>query len=299
MRVFVTGATGWIGSVVVRDLIAAGHQVLGLSRSDQGADALRAGGAEVLRGTLADLDILKSGAAQADGVIHLAFNHDFSKFAENCEDEARAIRAISDALRGSGHPFIITSGVALLAPGRLATEADVRDPATTRFPRVCEEVAAELAGQGLRVTTVRLAPTVHGHGDHGFVPGLIAIARRTGVSAYIGDGQNRWPAVHRLDAARVFRLALEAGAQGGPFHAIAEEGVALKEIAQVIGRRLDLPVVSITPEEAPRHFGAFAVFAGIDAPASSERTRVRLNWQPTQPELLTDLDHPAYFGGAL
>ena len=294
MQVFVTGATGWVGSAVVKELMAAGHRVLGLARSDPGADALKSTGALVHRGSLADLESLRSGARQSDAVIHTAFNHDFSKFAENCAEDERAIEALGSELEGSNRPLLVTSGVALLSPGRTATEADA-PPANSPVPRKSEAATEALVKRGVTASSIRLAPSVHGHGDHGFVPILIGIARATGVSAYIGDGLNRWPAVHRLDAARVYRLALERGVKGERFHAVAEEGVPFLEIAEVIGRRLNIPVVSKSPAEAAKHFGWFAMFAGIDAPASSARTRAELGWKPEQPGLIADVDHPAYF----
>jgi len=290
MRVFVTGATGWVGSAVVGELLGAGCQVTGLARSDDKAAALAATGAKVLRGTLDDLDALRSAASAADAVIHTAFNHDFSKFAENAEQDRRAIETLGSALEGSDRPLLVSAGVALLAPGRVATEVDV-PPFYPSFPRKSELAARALADRGVRAATVRLAPSVHGLGDHGFITILIGLAREKGVAAYIGQGLNRWPGVHRLDAGRLYRLALEQGATEPAYHAVADEGVPFKEIAEVIGRRLGAPVESRGRE----HFGWFADFAGADMPASSERTRSLLGWEPTGSDLLTDIDQPGYY----
>lgn len=286
MRVFVTGATGFVGSAVVKELLGAGHQVLGVARSDAGAAALAATGAEVWRGSLEDPKGLADGARDCDGVAHLAFNHDFSKFVDNAKDDATAIAAMAAALEGSDRPLIVTSGVALLTPGRLATEAA---PHSSMSPRASEKTAEEAAARGVRAMSVRLPPITHADGTGGFAGRLIEIAQEKGVSAYIGEGLNRWPAGHRDDAARIYRLALEKGGAGDRYHAVDEEGVPLREIAAAIGKKLGVPTVSKTAEEAPEHFGFLAMFAGVDMPASSQWTRQTLGWAPTHTGLLADL----------
>jgi nucleoside-diphosphate-sugar epimerase len=294
MRVFLTGATGFVGSAIVRELLTSGHQVLGLTRSEAGARSLTEAGAEIHRGSLEDLESLREGARSADAVIHTAFNHDFSKFLQNCADDKNAILAMGAVLEGSQRQMLVTSGLASLAPGRVATEADKASP---NFPRASETAASEVAARGVRASAVRLAPSTHGTGDHGFVPHLINLAREKGASAYIGEGLNRWTGVHRFDAARLYRLALEKGVESGPYHAVDEEGIPFRQIAEVIGRRLGVPVVSKSGEEANDHFGCFARFAAMDAAASNARTKTALGWAPEQPGLIADIDRPAYFGG--
>jgi nucleoside-diphosphate-sugar epimerase len=293
MRVFVTGGTGFIGTAVVRQLIGGGHQVLGLARSDAAAKSLLAAGADVHRGSLDDLESLRSGAAAADGVIHTAFIHDFSNYGPAAEADKRAIETLGGALAGSERPLIITSGTLLVQrQGSLATEEDAPNP---NFPRKSEEAVIALAARGVRTSVLRLSPSVHGNGDHGFVPRLISIAHEKGVSAYIGDGLNRWPAVHRLDAAHLYRLALEKGTAEASYHGVADEGVPTREIAEVIGRHLNVRVVSKSREEAADHFGWIAHFFGVDAPASSAQTQERLGWRPVQPGLIADLNAEHYF----
>jgi nucleoside-diphosphate-sugar epimerase len=306
MRIFVTGASGWIGSAVVPELIGAGHQVVGLARSDASAAALTAAGAEVHRGSLDDLDGLRDAAAASDGVIHLAFKHDLAfsgDFQGAADADRRAVETLGEALAGSEKPLLIASGLLGVTPGHVATEQDGHGShaALAAFgggPQARWETAEftlSLASRGVRSSVVRLPPTNHGDGDNGFIATLIGIAREKGVSGYIGDGTNRWPAVHRLDSAHLFRLALEEALAGTTLHAAAEEGVPVREIAEVIGRHLDLPVVSISPEGAGEHFTWMAGFLGLDAPASSAWTQELLGWQPTQPGLINDLDQGHYF----
>ncbi|MBX0289106.1 SDR family oxidoreductase [Hymenobacter sp. HSC-4F20] len=291
MRVFVTGASGFIGTAIVQELLGAGHQVLGLARSEESARAIAAAGAEVHRGSLDDLDSLRRGAAASEGVIHTAFNHDFLAYETAGQTDRNAIEALGGVLVGSDRPLLVTAGLAGFTLGRPATEQD--NPAAS--PRMSEVAALELAAQGVRVAVIRLAASVHDRGDHGFVPTLIDIARRTGVAAYVGEGLNRWPAVHRLDAARLYRLALEQATTGARYHGAADEGISLRNIAAVIGRHLNLPAVSISPEQAPDHFGWMARFVGLDIVASSSLTQQLLNWHPTQPGLLADLEQGHYF----
>jgi nucleoside-diphosphate-sugar epimerase len=306
MRVFVTGASGWIGSAVVPELIGAGHQVTGLARSDASAAALTAAGAEVHRGTLDDLDSLRSAAAESDGVIHLAFKHDIAfsgDFQGAADADRRAIETFGEALVDSDRPFVIASGTLGLAPGRVGTERDGHGPGSAAAPLIGgahtrmanARMTLSLASRSVRSSVVRLPPTVHGEGDNGFMAALVGIARDRGVSGHIGDGSNRWPAVHRLDAAQLFRLALERTPAGSVLHAVADEGVPIRAIAGVIGRHLDLPVVAISPEDAGEHFGWLAGFLAADSPASSTLTGELLGWHPTHSGLIDDLDEGHYF----
>ena len=297
MRVFVTGATGFIGSAVVQDLLAGGHQVVGLARSDKSAEALTALGVEVHRGSLQDPDSLRSGAAGADGVIHTAYIHDFSPTANPAaaaQADGDAIAALGDALAGTGKPLVVAAGLPAVA-GRAVTEEDAveENPA---WPRVSERAVLAFADRGVRASVVRMPPSVHGAGDYAFVPALIGIARQQGLSAYVGDGANTWPAVHRLDAAHLFRLAVESAPAGARLNGVGDQGVPFRDIAAVIGKHLDVPVKSITAEEAPANFGTFALFAQLNAQASSTGTQRLLGWEPVHPGLIADLDEGHYFG---
>jgi nucleoside-diphosphate-sugar epimerase len=296
MRVFVTGATGFVGSAVVQELLGAGHQVLGLVRSDKAARSLAATGAEPHHGSLEDHDSLRRGVAASEGVIHTAFIHDFSNMAASSETDRRAIEALGEALAGSGRPLVVTSAIGLLTPGRVSTEDEVPDArAAGAYRAGSERVTLALAPRGVRASLVRLPPSVHGDGDYGFVPGLVRIAREKGRSAYIGEGRHRWAAVHRFDAARLYRLALEKGAAGSTFHAIADEGVPTRDIADIIGRRLNVPVVSTAAEDAVANFTWLGRFFALDMPASSAKTRAQLGWQPQQQGLIADLERGTYF----
>jgi len=296
MRVFLTGATGFIGTALVRELLSAGHEVIGLARSEAATASLARSGVGAHRGDLSDLESLAAGARACDGVIHTAFIHDFSAYAAAAETDRRAVEVLTGALEGSGRPFVLTSGTALLAPGRVGTEAEAPAPGSAASLRAgAEETALAAAGRGVRASVVRLPPTVHGRGDHGFVPALIEVARRTGVSAFIDDGTNRWPAVHRLDAVRLYRLALENAVPGARLHAVAEEGVAMRAIAEAIGAGLGVPVRSLAKEQASGHFDWLAAFVAIDNPTSSALTRAALGWSPKESGLVTDLKESGYF----
>ncbi len=296
MRIFLTGGTGFVGSAVMKELIDAGYEIIALARSEAAANLLRDEGVQVYFGNLEEPESLRKGIELADGVIHTAFNHDFSNFKNNCEMDRRVIEAIGTMIKGSNHPFLITSAIGVLPQGKLVTEENMPDFGLSAHFRAATEEAAELVRKnGGRVSVIRLAPTVHGEGDHNFIPTLIKIAREKGVSAYIGEGENRWPAVHRLDAAKLYRLILENDYNGERFHAVGEEGIPFKEIAYAIGRGLNVPVVSITAEKATEHFGWFSNFAKLDIPASNRLTREKLGWQPSQDGLLEDLLEGHYF----
>ncbi|RKN37905.1 SDR family oxidoreductase [Streptomyces hoynatensis] len=297
MRVFVTGASGFIGGAVVPELLGAGHEVLALARSDASAEALVAAGAQVRRGSLEDLAGLRAAAAESDGVIHLAFIHDFSRFEHSTQVDRRAIEALCGALEGSDRPLVIASGLLGVAPGRVATERDWPEAggSGTGSRQDSARLALDYAPRGVRISVLRLPPSVHGEGDHGFVPALIEIARSAGVSGYVGDGSHRWPAVHRSDAARLFRLALEQAPGGSVLHAVGDEGVPVGEIAGVIGRHLGVPTTPVAPEEAGERFGWLGHFFGVDSPAAAQATRELLGWEPAGPGLLEDLEAGHYF----
>lgn len=299
MHIFVTGATGFIGSAIVTELINAGHRVTGLVRSDAAAEALARQGATPHRGDLNDLDSLRQGVKDADGVIHTAFNHDFTTYRDNCEMDRGVIAALGSALTGSDRPLLVTSGIGILPTGQVLTEDAAPATGAHAHPRAASEQAARaLMDQGINAGIIRLPPSVHGPGDHGFVPTLIDLARRTGLAAHVGDGANRWPAVHRLDAARLYRLALEKARPGACWHGVADGGVPFRDITAIIARRLNLPQVSTDGSAAAAHFGWIGGFAAMDVPASADRTRAELGWYPMETGLLADLDSAAYFPAA-
>ncbi|RYE18233.1 MAG: SDR family oxidoreductase [Sphingobacteriales bacterium] len=291
MRVFVTGASGFVGSAIVKELLTAGHQVLGLVRSDKGAEQLTAAGAEVCRGDVNDHEIIRQGASACDAVIHTAFNHDFSQYKASCEADRKVIETFGEVLAGTDKPLVITSGVGLLNYNRLVTEDDAVTAGADVVPRAAsEEAAAAVAAKGVNVYIVRLPPSTHGAGDHGFVPMVIAMAQEKGESAYVGDGQNHWPAVHRIDAASLYRLIVEKKPTLKVLHAVAESGVPFREIAEAVSNGLNLPVVSKTGDEVTAHFGWLAHFAGIDCPASSQQTKEALGWEPKGAGLIADIN---------
>jgi len=295
MRVFVTGASGFVGSAIVKELLQSGHQVLGLVRTEHAAEVLMKAGAEAHHGNLDDLESIKKGAAQCDAVIHTAFNHDFSRYKENCENDRKVIGALGEVLAGSGRPLVITSGIGVLKYNRLLTENDKASGSDTMPRAATDEAAAKVAEQGVNTYIVRLPVTVHDQGDHGFIPIVIGLAKEKGHSVYIGEGHNRWPAVHRLDAAVVYRLIVEKQPEQKVFHAVAEEGIPFREIATAIGQGLQVPVVSKDGQDAEAHFGWFKYFAAIDCAASSDQTRKSLGWEPSQPGLFDDLIPGVYF----
>jgi len=294
MRVFLTGANGWVGSMIARELLAAGHTVVGLVRSKERADAVSAAGVIPVVGSISNLEAIRGGASNADGVVHTAFGLDMSKISELANEDRQAIKTFGEVFGGSARPIIVTGGFGLAPVGEVFTE-DMRPPLIPGFPRASEQTAFALAEHGVHASVVRLPRSVHGQGEnHGFIPMLAALAREKGISAYVGDGQNLWPSVHRLDAARVFRLALEKGARGKAFHAVADEGVSYKEIAEAIGRQLGVPAKSLTPEQANVHFGAVATWVSGNGPASSEQTRTILGWEPKQVGIVADIERPDY-----
>ena len=299
MRVFVTGASGWIGSAVVPELLESGHEVIGLARSEESVAALTAAGAKVQRGSLDDLESLRAGAGASDAVIHLAFKHNFADYLGAGHTERAAVTTLGDILAGSDRPLLFASGLAFLAPGRVATERDASPAIGPDSPRGgSEELALGYAERGVRAVSLRFAPTVHGEGDHGFISTIVGVAREKGISGYLGDGSNRWPAVHRLDVARMIALALEKAPAGAVVHGVGEEGVAAREIAEAIGRHLGVPAASIAPDDLAAHFGWIGAFFGVDMPASSTRTQELLGWTPTHPTLLADLEAGYYFRNA-